>query len=577
MKKLRLQDITQFLISVGILFAIGFLGTLLYTKFDLTAEKRHTLTPATKEILGGLEDKVFIKVYLSGDFPARYKRLEQAIRERLDEFRDYSDNQIEYEFIDPYTSDDDDVVAETEEILYKAGLQFSRISYEEGGVKSFRLIWPAALITYNGRDIPVQFLKSDNPEMQEGMINASINNIEYELTGKLSLALTDKKPTVAFLQGHGELEELETYDIRTSLSEFYTVEEVRIDGKLNALTEKLDNMKSRITKYDALVIAKPDSSFSNQEKLILDQYIMAGGKVLWLVDPILTDLDSLRTRQQTIGLTNEIGIYDMLFDYGVRLNRNMVIDRSCALISFDTGPMGNQRNMQMFNWYFSPVVIPPDTAHPIVSNLDPILFQFCSSLEPVGDNPKVEKTVLLTSSYYSRELKAPVRVNSAIVNIDPNFKELNKPNQPLAVLLEGEFLSNFRDRLPDTLLKSKSFAFRGESKPTKMIVIADGDVIANSVVETADQRMPRPLGYDRYANRVIYDNKEFILNAINYLLNDNALISIRSRNIELRKLDPERIVQERTRWQVINMLVPIVLVLLFAFVQLYLRKRKYSS
>lgn len=576
MKRNRRADIIQFLISIAILLVIGFMGSMAFTKFDLTAEKRHTLTDATKVLLGEVEDKILIKVYLTGDFPARYKRLEQAIRERLDEFRDYSNDQIEYEFIDPYNEGDEKTTAEIEKQLFESGLRFSRIAYEEEGVKKFRLIWPAAMISYRDQNIPVQFLKSDNPEMQEGLINASINNLEYELTSKLRLALTDERYNVGFLKGHGELSEAETYDVAESLRESYVVEEVEINEQLNSITEKLPSMAYRIPTYDALIIAKPDSAFSNKDKLILDQYIMAGGKVLWLIDPILTDLDSLREQQQTIGVTNEIGIYDMLFDYGVRLDRNIVIDRSCALISFDTGPMGNKRNMQMFNWYFSPVVIPPDTAHPIVSNLDPIIFDFTSSLEAVGENPKVKKTTLLTSSYYARELKAPVRINSAIVNIDPNFRELNKPHQPLAMLLEGEFLSNFRGRLPDTLMKSKEFAFREESRKTKMIVVADGDVIRNKVVKSEGQLMPRPLGFDRYAGRVIYDNKEFILNAVNYLLNDNALISIRSRTIEMRKLDPERIIQERTRWQVINMVIPILLIIILGIVQFSIRRRKFA-
>jgi ABC-2 type transport system permease protein len=271
-----------------------------------------------------------------------------------------------------------------------------------------------------------------------------------------------------------------------------------------------------------------------------------------------------------------MGLYDLLFGYGVRLNRNIVIDRSCALIDFDLGPMGNQRNIQLFNWYFSPVVIPPDTAHPIVSNLDPLFMEFASSLDTVGENKAVKKTVLLTSSYYSREFKAPVRINSGIVNIDPNFKEFNLPFQKMGVLLEGEFTSAFKDRLPDSLLRNPELGYRDLSRKTSMIVISDGDIIRNKVVESQDGKSIRPLGFDRYAGRVIYDNKEFLLNCVNYMLDDAALISLRSRTIELRKLDGERIIHEKSRWQAINMILPLMIVAIFGFALSWIRKKHYS-
>jgi ABC-2 type transport system permease protein len=576
MSAVKRNDIVQLLISMAILVIAGVLASLTYTKFDLTSEKRHTLTDATNSLLDSVPEPLHVRCYMTGDFPAKYKRLERSLREKLDEFSDRSDGMLTYEFIDPYESGDEETIAQFEERLYKSGLQFTRIAFEENGVQSFRLLWPAALITYKGKEVPVQFLKSDNPEMPDAMINTSINNIEYELASRIRMIMRDKKPAVAFVEGHGELEEIDTRDFADALREFYSVDRVKIDGKVNALCDKVNGIKYRIPKYDAIIVAKPDSVFSDRDKYVLDQYVMNGGKIIWLIDPILTDLDSLRTNQQTIGITNEMGLYDLLFGYGVRLNRNIVIDRSCALIDFDLGPMGNQRNIQLFNWYFSPVVIPPDTAHPIVSNLDPLFMEFASSLDTVGENKAVKKTVLLTSSYYSREFKAPVRINSGIVNIDPNFKEFNLPFQKMGVLLEGEFTSAFKDRLPDSLLRNPELGYRDLSRKTSMIVISDGDIIRNKVVESQDGKSIRPLGFDRYAGRVIYDNKEFLLNCVNYMLDDAALISLRSRTIELRKLDGERIIHEKSRWQAINMILPLMIVAIFGFALSWIRKKHYS-
>lgn len=575
-KSNRSSDLTRLFLSLAILAMAGLFSSLAYVRLDLTSEKRHSLTTSSKNVLDSLDDQVLVKCYFTGEFPARYKRLEKSIREKLDEFTERSDGMLAYEFIDPYENTDEETAAEIEKNLYEQGLRFTRIAYEGEGVKNFRNIWPAAVMAYKGREIAVQFLKSDNPEMPDEMINGSINTIEYELLSKLRILMRREKPRVAFLEGHGELSEIETRSFADALRDFYQVSRVRLDEKVNALCEKVPGVKYRVPKFEALVIAKPDSAFSDKDKLIVDQYIMNGGKVMWLVDPIITDLDSLRRQQQTIGVSNENKLYDFLFHYGARLNRNIVIDRSCALIAFDTGPMGNQRNMQFFNWYFSPLSMPADSAHPIVNNLDPILFEFTSSIDTVGSDPNIQKTVLLSSSYYSREFKAPVRINSGIVNIDPNFREYNLPFQPLAVLLEGPFHSGFDGRLTAEALNDTDLGYRSGGEENKMIVIADGDVIRNKVVDNNGEPFVLELGYDRYAGRVIYDNKEFLLNAMNYLLDDAALISVRSRTIELRKLDAERIVFERSRWQSLNMILPLMIVAFLGAMQWWLRKRKFN-
>ena len=434
------------------------------------------------------------------------------------------------------------------------------------------------MLTYKGTSIPIQFFKSENPDPSEEMINQSVNNIEFEFASRMRMLLRNKRPAIAILDGQGGPTPIETADLVESLKEYYDIERVEPKEKLNALSEKLDGTPRRSNKYDLLIVAKPDSTFSNQNKLIIDQFVMNGGRVLWLIDPLRMSLDSLREKQQVLAESNELGLYDMLFDYGVRVNRNLIIDYQCALIMLDGGPMGNQRNMQMANWYFAPVVIPTNEIHPIVSNLDPIHFDFASSLDTVGGNALITKTVLLRSSDLSIERKAPVRVNASIAELELDYFQ-NGPHQsyPLAVLLEGEFTSNFTGRLPDTLVRNPDFAFMEKSLPTRMIVVGDGDIIRNKVMPVQGGYQPLPLGFDRYANRVIYDNKEFLLNAINYLLDDTELIAVRSRTIELRQLNKSSIRESRGMIQVLNVALPLVLIVVLGSIVIIIRKRKYSK
>jgi ABC-2 type transport system permease protein len=305
---------------------------------------------------------------------------------------------------------------------------------------------------------------------------------------------------------------------------------------------------------------------------------MGGGRMLWMVDPILTDLDSLRSSQTTMATANPIGLSHQFFDYGVRLNRNLIIDPQCAPIAFDAGPQGNQRSMQLFNWYFSPKATPQGISHPITTNLDPILFDFVSGLDTVSTDADLKKTVLLRSSAQARTYKAPIRISSSIVDLDPSyFDSKNTPYTPFAVLIEGSFKSHFTDILPDTLLQDADFAFRSVGRPSAMVVIGDGDVAKNKVILTQKGPQIFPLGYDRYSGRVLYDNKEFLRNVINYLLDENSIISVRSRSITLRSLDIDRITSSRLRWQSIAIGLPLLVVLLSGLVIFKYRSRVYGG
>ena len=578
------RELTKLSIVVATSLVLFFAVHIVWYTVDLTAEKRHTLTEGSINLLDRMQESKYeavVTCYLSGDYPASWRRLEIAINEKLEDFAANSGGRLRFQFVDIYESEDRQTVGQNENRLLELGLSFTRIGYESSGGRTFQNVWPAALISCNGKDVPVQFFMSDTPQPTDAMIQGSINSIEYQLASSLNRALSKDRKQIAFIEGHGELPEHEVGDFVMSLEEDYGVTRVKIDGKLNALCDKLEGMKYRVAKFDLAIIAKPDSVFSDKDRLIIDQFLLAGGRVLWMVDPVLTDLDSLRSAQTTMAVANDLGLFHQLFDYGVRLNKDLILDPQCAPIAFDAGPQGNQRNYQLFSWYFAPLAIPHSTAsltHPITTNLDPIHFDFASSIDLVGDDPDISKTVLLHSSAKARKHLAPVRVSSAVVDLKPEyFTTHNTPNSPMAVLLEGKFKSHFTDIIPPRLQVDPDFAFRSEGRPSAMIIVSDGDICRNTAVETPQGWQIYPLGYDRYAGDVVYDNKEFLLNAVNHLLDENSMISVRSRAITLRSLNEDIISRSKLGWQSIAIAIPLIFVILIGTILLKYRQNKYAK
>ena len=578
-QRLRGRDqVVEWALGTAIACVVAWGCSFASFQFDFSEEKRFTMTEATQSLLESLEDEVFVTCYLTGEYPAQWKRLERAIRYQLEDMAAWSGGNLRFQFVDIYEIDDRQTIGQNEEKLVEQGLNYSRIAFTESGAQAFKTIWPAALISYQGKTEPVQFFRSEMPEPTESMIQGSINALEYELSRAMRKLIAQERPRIAIIEGHGELNEAETADFVMDLETDYDVFDVRIDGQLNMLSEKIEGMSRRVNRFDLAIIAKPDSLFDPKDQVIIDQFIMNGGRVMWLVDPIAIDLDSLARNQFTRGVTNELGIYDQLFQYGVRFNRNLVIDLQCAPIVMGAGPLGNQQNMQLFNWYYAPVAMPLGTSHPITTNLDPVKFDFASRLDTVDVGGDLRKHVLLASSEMSREYKAPVRVSSNVVELKPEYFTQNAlPNQPLAVLIEGTFESAFQHRLPDTLKTDDDFAFQSSSVPTAQIMIGDGDLIRNQVKDGPNGPMILPLGYDRNARRVVYDNKEFLRNAVSYLLNETASISVRSRAIALRPLNSDKIRSERLGWQAIALALPIGLVLGLGWGFTIRRRRRFAK
>ncbi len=567
----RSRDLLNLFIGIGCVLLILFISSFARLRADLTSEKRYTLTPATVQLMDSLKDVVFLKVYLSGELPADLRELSNATRELLDEMRVHNPELLHYSFEDPSASEDAKTRNAIYEDLQKQGLQYTSIRTQEKGAVGERIVWPCAMITFRDRTLPLQLLKTQFRTPDADMVNRSINNLEFEVASAIRQITTEYKPRVAFLEGHGELSELETKDLSTVLSEQYIVSRVRIDGHIDALSEKVEGGRYRTNKFEALIIAKPDSVFSPKDLYILDQFVMNGGRVLWAVDAMNAHLDSLRTRQYSNATPLDLGIDQLLFAYGARVNKDLILDQQCAPIQFYGTPYGNQPKLETRPFPFEPIVI-PRSAHPIVNNLDPVHLRFASSIDTIALD-SAHSTILLTSSPYTRALKSPVRISLAVVDLDLKLDRNSTPDRPVAVLTEGVFRSAFADRLVMDDTAKTAMGNRTTSRPTASLVISDGDAIANFVDSKGNYYM---LGFDKYARTKVYGNREFFINAMNYLLNDKSLISLRSRAITLRQLDPERISRQRSMLQWTNVGLPLVISLIGGALFVFLRKRRYA-
>lgn len=551
----------QLVIALSILLLVNYLSNYIFERFDLTAEKRYSISTASKDLLTELDDIVFLKVYLDGDLPADMRRLRDATKEMLDEFRAYAGDNIQYEFIDPSESADEKERVEIYKTLSKQGLQYSNIQYQEGDKLSEKIIFPGAIVSFKGREKPLQLLKSQIGAAPEIMLNNSVQQLEYELISCIKKLQQGTKLNVAFLEGQGEYSKEEVIDISQTLEEMYNIQRVRIDSQLNALQQ-----------VNALIIAGPDSVFSEKDKFILDQYIMKGGKVLWLVENTLASMDSVKSTGTSMGLPKSLNLEDQLFKYGVRINSDFVLDLQSLPIPIVTGYIGNQPKQEFFPWYFFPMMM-NTSKHPIVNNIDAVTGEFVSSIDTIG-RKGVKKTILLTSSPYSKIFPAPARISLNMLRQKYDERQFNKGQIPTAVLLEGEFESVFANRVATIIQENKEIGFKEVSTPTKMIVVADADIIRNKINPTSGQVYA--LGYDRYTKRQ-YGNKEFILNCVNYLLSDNDLIESRSKEFKIRLLDTKRVDKERFKWQVLNTALPIFSILALGLLLFGIRKRKFAK
>ncbi len=557
-RSIKQQSIIQLFLILAIVVLINVLAQFAFTRLDMTQEKRYSLSQSSKDLATHLDDIVYFKIYLAGDLPPGFLKLRNSLKEMLDEFRIYSKANIEYEFIDPNSNPNEKERVELYKQLSKKGLYPTTLEENQNGSQSQKLIFPGAIVNFRSKEIPMQILKSKLGSGSDEMLNTSVENLEYEISSVLRKISVEKSISVAFLKGQNELSTSKFSDAANGLKDYYIVDTVSIGGKINALKD-----------FKLLIIPKPDTAFSEKDKFVIDQFVMNGGRVLWLIDQMDIEMDSLETRSTTMAIPKNLNLDDMLFKYGVRINSDLLLDIQAAPIPVITGYVGNQPKQELFPWYYFPL-LGTDSKNPIVHNLNLVKTEFASSIDTI-ETPNVQKTVLLATSKSSRTQSSPARVSLNILRDKPEIQLFNKRNIPVAILLEGEFSSNFTNRIPDEIANSPEINFQKKSVPTKMIVVSDGDVIASHISKKGNIY---PLGYDRFT-RQTFGNRNFILNCVDYLLDNKGVLELRSKEIKMRLLDPEKIESpELIKWT--NLLLPTLMVTIFGILFAFLRKRKFT-
>ena len=559
---------TGVLLFVNILSNARFSGKPLYAQFDLTEEKRFTLTNGSRELLRNLDDVVTITVLLEGSFPAGFKRLQNATREILDDFRSES-GYLEYEFEDPSDGSTEEINARREE-LKKDNIHPINLRVKDTDGSSEQLIYPYAICYYRGRSIAVNLLENEIPGVApELILNNSVRLLEYKFSSAIQKLKEGHKPVIAFTTGHGELSPLETADFEKTLRQYYDTGRIHLDSLISISQDA-----------SVLVVAKPRGPFSEKDKFKLDQYVMHGGKILWLVDRIRVDLDSLQGRKEYFPSEYDLNLEDLFFNYGVRIEPNLVLDMQCSSIPLVTGTLGNAPQFDLFPYPYH-ITATPRTEHPIAKSLNAVNLFYPSAIKwDIGATMKIQRTPLLESSPNSRYQYLPVGMNFDFLRYDLDPAKFDKGSQTLAVLMEGIFPSMYKNRVSAEMMSGLNqigVSYRAESEATAMIVVSDGDVVKNKVNFNAEGRPTfLPLGFNEF-NKGYYANKDFLVNAVEYLMAKKGFIEARGKEVKLRLLDTVKAKKNKEWYQAVNILVPLMFFGIFAAVFLVLRKRKFAK
>jgi gliding-associated putative ABC transporter substrate-binding component GldG len=558
--KIAKKPILKLIFILGILILLNFVNQSYYLRFDLTQDKRYTLSETTEGILKQVESPVFIDIFLDGKFPGSIKKLQDETRQLLEEFSAQNEN-INFQFIDPLADAEnpDAIIA----AFYEKGMTPINITVEDRGKQTQEMLFPWAYAYSNDLSTKIPLLKNRLGATVEEKVISSVQHLEYVLAKAILTVTVPKTKKIAVLKGNDQIADANIGSLLLDLRENYFIAPFTLDS----VAQNPVNTLKKLTEYDIALMAKPKAPFTDAEKLVLDQYIMQGGKMLWLVESVHIEMDSLyNPTGSTLAFPNDLNLNDLFFKYGVRINPTLIKDVMATPISIAIGEQGSDTQYAQFPWLYSPMVY-PESKHPIVTNMDGIKFEFANKIDTLKNS--VKKTVLLQSSPYSREVGTPTEINLKMINDRPEKSEFTGTgNFPVAVLLEGNFTSVFKNRvMPFSIEKPIS-----ESNFNKMIVISDGDVIKNQLDENG---RPMELGYDKWTESY-YSNKEFLLNAINYLLDDNGLIDIRTKEVSLPLLNKDEVYERYTQIQIITVGLPILVIVLFGVLFIFVRRKIYS-
>ncbi len=561
--KKNIENYYWLIAAIALVVLLNIFSNYFHVQLDLTEDKKHTLTPATEEIVKSIDGSIFIQVLLEGKFPAEFKRLPTAIKELLDKFQKMN-RDVQFRFEDPLFGETDEV-NERLESWAQVGIVPIELNVRDADGQSKQRIYPFAIFNYGDRQIAIRLLEENTPGMSGDLaLNNSISLLEYKFANAITKLQAVDKPNILFSSGHGELLPVQTAAFEGNLRAFYNT------GRVD-----LDTIYQIPPSIDMLIVAKPTIPFSDKHLFLIDQYIVNGGRAIFLIDPLVVNLDSISKSGQYIPHDNELGLEDMFFKYGVRINKNFVLDMQCTSIPLGINSRGSKSQFNLFPWYYH-ILATGSGEHPITKGLNPVNLFFPASLDTIKTKSRIIKTPVLQSSDYSRVQVNPVILDFEILKTEPDQSLFNSGRQNLALLLEGSFASVFENRVTPQMqdvLNRIGTTFKAQSDPSKILVVADGDVAKNGVNPNTGEL--RQLGFNQYMNYT-FDNKDFLTNAIEYMLDRNGLIAARAKTFKLRLLDQPRIERERVRWQLINVVLPLMLLILVGVLFNYLRRRRFA-
>ena len=554
-------------INIYIFLAIAGLALLsvfFFFRIDLTSEKRYSISQPTKTLLKKANAPLKVSIYLEGDLNPGFTRLKNSAKNLLDEMSVYAAEGIDMEFINPSTAA---TQAEREQKyleLEAEGMTPTAIYERDKEGKSIqKIVFPWVKMTYGNKTVVVNLLKNIRGLQGEENLNISIENLEFEITDGIRRLINSQVSKIAFIEGHGELNEAQTYDISKVLSRYFQIDRGTLATDATILAE-----------YKAIIIAKPTQPFSESDKYIIDQYIMNGGKVLWLMDGVRVSMENLSTTGISPAIALDLNLDDLLFKYGIRIQPVLLQDVQCASVPVNIAPEGAQPQFEPTPWFFAPLLL-TSSQHPISKNITEVRSEFVSTIEVVGENNNTKASLLLATSDNTHVFSTPASIDLSETHDTKDKNYFNMSYMPVSVLVEGEFESNFANRMRPKEI-TNAFPLLKKSLKTRQIFVADGDIIRNETNGIASDSTTLPLGFDRYMNQQ-FGNRDFIANAVLYLTDDEGWIDLRSRSLKLRLLNKQLVNNERLTIQLVSILTPLLLLAIFAVLYNILRKRKYTK
>lgn len=543
------------LIGCLIVLLLNCLSANLFFRIDLTSDKRHSVSQPTKQLMAGLNEEVEVTIYLDGEMNSGFLRLKRSVAELLDELSIYAPEGINYSFTNP-TSLPQEEQKRLMQLFAENGISPTTIYERNRDGKSVqRLLFPWLRISYGDKQQWVSLLKNIKGNSGEENLNISIESLEFQLTDALRLLTQKEIQKIAFIEGHGELSDYNTWDISLALSRYFQIDR----GVLGTDASVLDD-------YKAIIIAAPTQPFSEKDKYIIDQYIMRGGRVLWLIDGIRLDENSLSTTGMSPTIPMDVNLTDMLFRYGVRVNPMIVQDQQCLLVPVNVASSGEPAHFEPMPWYFAPLLLTSPN-HPVSRNLPQVTGTFVSCLDMVGQNDNLRRDVLLATSNATHIISAPAAINVEEIELTPDY--FNLAYVPVAVAMDGVFPSLFAHRLMPQNITNAPAKLK-ESVPTKQIVMASGSFISNDIQDG----QPLPVGYDRYT-QTQFGNRDFFVNALLYLTDDQGWINLRNKQLKIRLINKNIATNARLPLQLVNVGMPLLLLAIFGVVFLWMRRRVY--